>query len=125
MPSLLAYSELVLAAIMERGLDPIAAFDLNVLLYNFVTGIAINLDAEARAAAATGQSGEEWISERAPALDALVRTGRFPAFASFIGATAQVDGGYDLDLDRLFELGLRHLLDGLALAPGAGTRGPD
>lgn len=114
-PSLLAYSELMLAALTDRGLEPIKAFDLNVLLYNFVTGIAINLDAEARAAAASGRSDEEWITEQTPALGALADTGRFPAFAAVITAMGEVDGGYDLDLDRLFELGLRHLLDGLAL----------
>lgn len=114
-PSLLAYSELMLAAMMERGLDPIAAFDRNVLLYNFVTGIAINLDAEARAAAASGLSDEEWITRQTPALGALADTGRFPAFATVIVAMDRTDGGYDLDLDRLFELGLRQLLDGLAL----------
>ncbi len=112
--SLLAYSELMPAAITDRGLDPITAFELNVLLYNFVTGIAINLDAEARAAAASGLSDEEWISEQTPDLDALADSGRYPAFAAVLTAMGR-QGGYDLDLDRLFELGLRHLLDGLVL----------
>ncbi len=113
-PSMLAYSELMLGAMLDRGLEPIAAFDLNVLFYNFVTGIAINLDTGARAAAASGLSDEEWINEQTPAIDALAGSGRYPAFATVITTMGQVDGGYDLDLDRLFELGLRHLLDGLA-----------
>ncbi|WP_152366042.1 TetR/AcrR family transcriptional regulator C-terminal domain-containing protein [Microlunatus speluncae] len=116
-PSLLAYSELMLAALLDRGLDPITAFDLNVLLYNFVTGIAINLEAEARAAAASGLSDEEWITEQTPDLDALAGSGRYPAFATVLSAMGRLDGGYDLVLDRLFELGLRHLLDGITLTP--------
>lgn len=110
---LLAYSELMLGALLDYGLRPLAAFDTNVLLYNFVTGIAVNLDAEARAAEASGVSDEEWIADLTPDLGALAGSGRYPAFASVMGSLQESDGGYDLDLDRLLELGLRTLLDGL------------
>ncbi|MGH3094801.1 MAG: TetR/AcrR family transcriptional regulator C-terminal domain-containing protein [Streptosporangiales bacterium] len=109
----LAYSEMVLSALAECGVDPVAAFDLDVLLYSHVIGTAAHLEGEARAAAATGVSDEQWITGQMPALEALVATGRFPSFAATL---TEMDrrGGYDLDLDRLFELGLRLLLDGVA-----------
>lgn len=46
------------------------------------------------------------------ALEALVATGRFPSLDTTL---AEMDhrGGYDLELGRLFELGLRLLLDGV------------
>ncbi|MFC7624468.1 TetR/AcrR family transcriptional regulator C-terminal domain-containing protein [Microlunatus sp. GCM10028923] len=112
-PGLLAYSELMLGALLDHGLDPLAAFDLNVLLYNFVTGIAVNLEAEARAAEGSGVSDEEWIDTITPDLGRLTGSGRFPAFARVMASLQERDGGYDLDLDRLFELGLRLLLDGI------------
>jgi len=109
----ITYSELVLSALAECGLDPTAAFDLNILLYSHVIGIAAHLEGEARAAAATGVSDEQWVTKQAPALHALVATGRFPSFDATL-AEMEGRGGYDLDLDRLFELGLRLLLDGVA-----------
>lgn len=112
-PGLLAYSDIVLGALLDHGLEPLAAFDTNVLLYNFVTGIAANLEAEARAAEASGVSDEEWIDAITPDLGVLTATGRFPAFTTVITALQGRTGGYDLDLDRLFELGLRALLDGV------------
>lgn len=111
LPNLLPYSELVLTA-MPDGVDPIAAFDLNVLLFNYVTGIAANLAQAARAAADSGVSDEQWIRARQPEIDALVRTGRYPTWAAAVTEMRE-RGGYDLDLDRLFELGLRLLLDGI------------
>lgn len=36
---------------------------------------------------------------------------RYPHFAAML---TELDGGYDFDLDALFELGLRALLDGFA-----------
>lgn len=117
-PGLLAYSELMLGALLDHGVEPHAAFDLNVLLYNFVTGVAANLEAEARAAEASGVSDEEWIEAITPGLGVLAESGRFPAFTTVITAVQGRPGGYDLDLDRLFELGLRLLLDGLE--PNAG-----
>ena len=40
-------------------------------------------------------------------------TGAYPAFSRLMAAFGR--DGYDLDLDRLFELGLRTLLDGLTV----------
>jgi len=45
------------------------------------------------------------------AFSALAASGRFPAFAAVL---AELDAGFELDLDGLFELGLRSVLDGFA-----------
>jgi hypothetical protein len=69
------------------------------------------LEREAHAQATTGLSEDEWMRQQGPAMDAIAATGRYPAFARLMASFA-VDG-YDLDLDRIFELGLRLMLDGL------------
>lgn len=57
-----------------------------------------------RAYAASGQQ---------PRVEALAGSGRYPTFARLIAHFGET-GGYGLDLDALFEFGLRRLLDGLA-----------
>ncbi|MFF7777375.1 TetR/AcrR family transcriptional regulator C-terminal domain-containing protein [Streptomyces tanashiensis] len=80
------------------------------MLYSHVQGLAMHLEKEAHAEAATGQSEEQWMDSRGPALRELVESGRFPAFTKMLGA---FESGYDLRLDALFALGLTALLDGL------------
>lgn len=84
--------------------------DLQVVIYSHVQGLAVHLERETLAEADTGLSEEQWMEAQAPALGS---TGAHPAFARLM--TAFRRDGYDLDLDRLFELGLRTLLDGLTL----------
>jgi hypothetical protein len=43
----------------------------------------------------------------------IAATGRYPGFAGLMAAFAGT--GYDLNLDAIFELGLRTMLDGLAV----------
>ncbi|MFI7352929.1 TetR/AcrR family transcriptional regulator C-terminal domain-containing protein [Streptomyces avidinii] len=110
LPNLLVHGEWMLAALDGHGLDPHTLFDIHVLLYSHVQGMAVHLDMEADAEAATGQSEDQWMDSRAPVLQELVDSGRFPTFAKVVGS---FEDGYDLRLDALFELGLRALLDGL------------
>jgi hypothetical protein len=56
-------------------------------------------------------SESEWADHQAIALEALARSGHFPMFARLLRGLA---GGYDLDLDAIFEFGLTPLLDGIA-----------
>jgi AcrR family transcriptional regulator len=107
-PGGLAYTEWMLTALADAGLTGADAFDVHLTLFTFVRGIAVNLESEAAAQAASGLTGDEWVATQEEQLRALVARGRYPRFE---GLTAQ---GYDLDLDRLFERGLRHLLDGVA-----------
>ncbi|MEW5534511.1 MULTISPECIES: TetR/AcrR family transcriptional regulator C-terminal domain-containing protein [Streptomyces] len=109
-PNLMVHGDRMLAALDGHGLDPTTLFDIHVLLYSHVQGVAVHLEMEAHAEAATGQSEDQWMDSRAADLRELVESGRFPAFAKAVGA---FEDGYDLRLDALFEFGLKALLDGL------------
>ncbi|MFD9501047.1 GntR family transcriptional regulator [Streptomyces sp. NPDC060035] len=109
-PNLMVHGEWSLSALDGHGLAPTQLFDIHVLLYSHVQGLAVHLEREANAAATSGQSEDQWMDSRAPALKNLVDSGRFPTFAKVVRA---FDDGYDLRLDTLFELGLKALLDGL------------
>ncbi|MFG2123803.1 TetR/AcrR family transcriptional regulator C-terminal domain-containing protein [Streptomyces sp. NPDC048710] len=109
-PNLMVHGEWVLGALDGHGLDPTTLFDIHVLLYSHVQGLAVHLELEAHAEAATGQSEDQWMDSRAPALRELVESGRFPTFTKVVGSFEE---GYDLRLDALFEFGLKALLDGL------------
>ncbi|MFF8787253.1 TetR/AcrR family transcriptional regulator C-terminal domain-containing protein [Streptomyces sp. NPDC015125] len=109
-PNLMVHGEWVLRALDGHGLDPTTLFDIHVLLYSHVQGLAVHLEMEAHAEAATGQSEDQWMDSRTPALRELLESGRFPTFTKVVGA---FEDGYDLRLDALFEFGLKALLDGL------------
>ncbi|GAA4724843.1 TetR/AcrR family transcriptional regulator C-terminal domain-containing protein [Phytohabitans rumicis] len=113
LPSLLLHGEWILAALDELGFEPAAALDLEVVLYSHIQGLAANLEREAHAQAATGLTDDEWVEQQGDALNAIARSGRYPTFAKLMATFAH--DGYDLDLDKLFEIGLRMLLDGLAV----------
>ncbi|GAB2699306.1 TetR/AcrR family transcriptional regulator C-terminal domain-containing protein [Kitasatospora kifunensis] len=120
LPNLMVHAEWMLAALDERGVEPVVRFDLQVLLYSYVQGLAVNLEREAQAQAATGLTEDEWLDEHAVSLDAIVSSGRYPVFARTVAAFSD---GYDLDLDALFAFGLRPLLDGIALIVEGAARG--
>jgi len=104
----LAYTEWVLAALAEAGLDTAVAFDVHLTLFTFVRGVAVNLESEAAEVAASGLTSEEWVATHEHRLRAITLGGGFPHFERLVAQD------YDLDLDRLFERGLRYLLNGLA-----------
>jgi DNA-binding transcriptional regulator YhcF (GntR family) len=113
LPNLLAHSEQLLAALDGFGLDATERMDLEIVLFGHVQGVAMHLEREAQAAAASGLSEDGWMRVHGPALGAIAATGRYPGFSALM--TAFGGDGYDLDLDKIFELGLRALLDGFAL----------
>ncbi|GAA2229297.1 GntR family transcriptional regulator [Kitasatospora cystarginea] len=112
LPALMTHAEWALAALDGHGLDPTTMFDLHVLFYSYVQGIAVHLEREAQAEAATGLSEDQWMDRQTPAYEAIVAATRYPVFARIAGSLKH---GYDLDLDTLFEFGLKSLLDGIAL----------
>ncbi|MGD3105204.1 TetR/AcrR family transcriptional regulator C-terminal domain-containing protein [Streptomyces sp. YGL11-2] len=112
LPNLMVYSEWMLKALDGHGLDATTMLNLNVLFYSHVQGIAIQLEREAQAANVTGLSEEQWLDTQAPALAAITASGDYPTFAHVIEAVGE--SGYDLNLDELFEIGLRSMLDGVA-----------
>ncbi len=120
LPHLAAHADRSLAALDGLGFDATEMLDRQVLLYAHIQGLAMHLESEARAAAASGLSDEQWLERQGPAMDAIVTSGRYPAFGRVLSTLAET--GYDLDLDGLFELGLRYLLDGIA-ADSARRRG--
>lgn len=113
LPNLSVHADWILSALDGLGLDATTAFNLHVVLYNYVHGMAVNLEREALAEAASGISTEDWMDIHAPEFDAIAASGRSPTFARVLGRLSET--GYDLDLDVLFELGLGALLDGFAV----------
>jgi len=111
LPNALRYSEWVLTGLHQLGLDPVTTFTAHLTVFAFARGTAMNLELEATAEAAMGQSSDEWMAQAEPHMQALVDTGAFPAFERALSS------GFDLDLDQLFEFGLLRLLDGIAALP--------
>jgi DNA-binding transcriptional regulator YhcF (GntR family) len=106
-PSALAYTEWVLTALDGRGLDTTTAFTVHVMLFSYVRGMAVNLESEAQAEAESGMTADEWMDAHVDTLTSLTAGGGFPHARRL--TTLDVD----VELDALFELGLRCLLDGL------------
>jgi DNA-binding transcriptional regulator YhcF (GntR family) len=108
------HAEWALAALAELGVDAATLCDLHVLFFSYVQGIAIHLEREQHALAASGLSEEQWMDKQAPAM-APMTLGR-PVFAKMLRELGET--GYDLVLEDIFESGMRALLDGLALRFG-------
>ncbi|MCS0637182.1 TetR/AcrR family transcriptional regulator C-terminal domain-containing protein [Streptomyces sp. LP05-1] len=111
-PNLLAHGEWTLAALDGRGLAPGRMLDISVLLHGHIEGLAVHLEREAQARAATGLDDEEWMETQLTGVEAVTLSGRFPVFGRLVRELGP--DGYDLDFDHLFETGLRAFLDGLA-----------
>lgn len=111
LPNLLVHGEWLLSALEGHGLDAVTRMDIQLLVFAHVQGLAVTLEGEAQAEAATGKTDDEWMDTQQPTLTALAASGRYPSFTRTLGALE--NGDYDLDLDALFDLGLTALLDGL------------
>ncbi|WP_073454961.1 TetR/AcrR family transcriptional regulator C-terminal domain-containing protein [Pseudonocardia thermophila] len=105
----LAFTEWCLAALRDEPIPLQEAFDVQLILFNLVRGVALGFEAEAAATAETGLDSEEWLERSMPALQALVASGRFPMMSRMLAED------YDLDLDLLARSGITYLLDGLAV----------
>ena len=93
LPGLMVHADWALSALDGHGLDPATLRTLGVLTHSYIQGIAVHLE---RAQAVIGLPEDGWAHTPGPAMAAL-------------------DDGCDLDLDVLFETGLKLMLDGLAL----------
>jgi hypothetical protein len=105
----LAYSEWTLAALDASGADHATVMTAYLTLFNYVRGMAMNLEPEAEAEAVSGLSPDEWMDTQEPVMRSIVGEGRFPTFERVLSTP------YDFDLDALFEFGLQRLLDGFAV----------
>jgi len=108
------HGEWALSALSELGVDAATLCDLHVLFFSYVQGIAIHLEREQHALAASGLSEEQWMDRQMPSM-APMTSGR-PVFTKMLRELGET--GYDLVLDDVFESGMRALLDGLALRFG-------
>ncbi|MGW3351394.1 TetR/AcrR family transcriptional regulator C-terminal domain-containing protein [Nonomuraea rubra] len=106
--ALLQHSEFVMEVLQGTGLDAATRMYVMILIYSFVQGIAAHIELEQRARADTGITDEEWMTGQEAFLGDVKAAN--PAFSQLLDEL----GEFDLDLDRLFEFGLRSLLDGLA-----------
>jgi AcrR family transcriptional regulator len=114
LPNLLRHGEATLRTLAGQGLGAAERLDVQIVLYTHVQGLAVQLEAELQAQAATGLTEDDWMDVHGPGLAGIAATGRYPGFTALMDEIAAA-GGYDFDLDRIFELGLKTLLDGLAV----------
>lgn len=109
LPGAIAYADWILGALELPGVDAQLRMQLHVLLHAYVQGLGVNVEAEAEARGETGLDDDQWMHGELAAFDRLAASGRYPAFARTLGA---LEGGFDLELEALFEQGLAALLDG-------------
>ncbi|MER7555971.1 GntR family transcriptional regulator [Nocardioides sp. NPDC126508] len=114
LPNLLRFGDRLLGALEGLNLPPKTQFDVHVLLYNHVAGLAANIEREDEAMSLTGVSAEEWTDRQyVPHFGNDSFRSAFPHMARLFGPTALLADGYDMDIDELFELGFGLLLDGV------------
>ncbi len=104
----IGWTEWILDALTDAVPDLTTRFDIYLTLFTFVRGTAINLEAESAATALTGLDADQWMDTQLPTLRAIADQSGHPHF------TELVNNPYDFSLDRIFEQGLRYLLNGLA-----------
>lgn len=117
LPHMARYAEWALRQIRELPLAPATGAMVHLLVANYVRGTATNLELQAELDQRTGLSGGGWLrAQRAvdgPAPDDLPELAR----------VAAEDPDFRVDLDELFEFGLRRVLDGVVtlVADGVGA----
>ncbi|PTA43343.1 TetR/AcrR family transcriptional regulator C-terminal domain-containing protein [Micromonospora sp. RP3T] len=114
LPHGMAHTDRALRATAGLGLDRHARWHVAITLMAYVKGVAVNLEAGARAVQDTGLTDEEWVDRQQDTFHRLMTGGRL---ATMDALTA---GGVDLDLETVFDFGLRRLLDGVAVLVDGG-----
>jgi AcrR family transcriptional regulator len=107
LPAALAFAEWTMQTLGRAGLSSEEAFEAHLLLFTQVRGTAVLLEPETEAEFASGVDADTWIEERIDAFRDLMTHDRQVGLRSLVGS------GYKLDLDRLFERGLKLLVDGI------------
>ncbi|WP_335987018.1 GntR family transcriptional regulator [Glycomyces sp. MUSA5-2] len=114
LPGIIRLGDRLLGALEGLDLPPKLHFDVHVLLYTHVVGLAMNVEREDEAVSLTGVSSEEWTDlQYLPKFGDDAFMSSVPHFAKLFGPTGSMSDGYDMDLDDLFELGLGVILDGV------------
>ena len=109
-PRGMAHTEWVLQALDGQNLDLAEKFTIHLTLFNYVRGMAINIELESEAEALSGLDAEKWMETQHEVLGSILASGTLPNMAQLFAAQ------YDFDLDALFEFGLQRLLNGLDLS---------
>lgn len=112
LPGIMTHAEWILDALERCGLSASTSRDLLVLAWCSIQGLAINIEREVQAEAATGISRVQWEVAQAETLAAIAASKAYPAFTTVHASLAEHSDL--LDLDELFNLGLNVLLDGFA-----------
>lgn len=112
-PRAMRYTEWVLYALAGTGLPLDAKLHIHLTLFAHVQGLALAADMEAQAQQDTGLSDAEWMEKNEPQFDAISASGDYPLLNSLFEHDE-----FELDLDSLFEFGLRRMLDGIAVTLG-------
>ncbi|MDA1359042.1 GntR family transcriptional regulator [Glycomyces luteolus] len=118
LPNVIRLGDRLLGALEPLGLPPKLHFDVHVLLFSHIVGLAANFEAEDEAVSETGLSSEEWtdLQYQHRFGDEAFMTAH-PHFSKLFGHFGSMSDGYDLDLEDLFELGLGLILDGIERLP--------
>jgi hypothetical protein len=103
----LIYAEWVLTALNELGLPMDDMMYIHLNLFGHVRSLAVTLEAETRARQDTGITNDQWMQQQEIAFREVLATGHYPTMEYIVTLE------FDQDLDRMFEYGLRMLLDGL------------
>jgi hypothetical protein len=111
-PQILTFIDRVMGALELTALDEVAKLQVHVVLHCFIQGLAINVEAEAKAVADSGKTDAEYMRTQDATFRDIAESGRYPHFAKM---THGIPVTFALDLDRLFEFGLRAMLDGFAV----------
>jgi AcrR family transcriptional regulator len=116
-PRGMAHTEWLLRAVDGLGLDANTMLHVSVSLTNFVRGTAASLETEIQQEAETGVTDDEWMRGREREFATVLASGAYPTLGKVVSQP-----GLDLDLDTIFEFGLRNHLDGLAVLVGRASR---
>jgi Tetracyclin repressor-like, C-terminal domain len=111
MPHALAFVDWMMRALDSTTLDAARKLQTHVVLHGFIQGLAVNVDAEARAVADSGISEADYMREQDETFRRIADGGQFPYFARM---TRGLPDTFRVDLDALFEMGLRAMLDRFA-----------
>ncbi|MFI0984660.1 TetR/AcrR family transcriptional regulator C-terminal domain-containing protein [Streptomyces exfoliatus] len=108
-PNALAYLEWVLKSLRGTPLTSAEKLHTHLLVFAYVQGLSMAEDLEEQARQDTGISDGEWMEQNEPRHDAIQAGGAYPELEAVTSG-----GDFGLDLDSLFEFGLRRTLDGIA-----------
>ncbi|NES13423.1 MULTISPECIES: GntR family transcriptional regulator [Micromonospora] len=109
LPNGMGHTEWALRATDGLGLDRHVRWHVTITLMAYVRGIATNLEPGEQAVQDTGLSDDQWVDRHRDTFQRMFSTGGLTRMAALTGP-----GQVDIDLETVFDFGLRRLLDGYA-----------